>query len=223
MFTTIVIDEAHHVPATSYLDFLDAMEDAIGPDDEGPLVLGVTATPARAGVDDVFGPPVFSRDLIDMIAEGWLVDLRGRRVGIDLDLGSIRKSHGDYVEADLARALGEADAPSAVVDAWCEHSEDRQTLCFTAGVALAHETAQVFRDRDIAAEAIDGAMPLDDRRAVLDRYRVGETSVLVNCAVLTEGVDLPDPLCTDGWAREQTRTRKERLPHPRPCRRNRPP
>ena len=103
MFTTIVIDEAHHVPATSYLDFLDAMEDAVGPDDEGPLVLGVTATPARAGVDDVFGPPVFSRDLIDMIAEGWLVDLRGRRVGIDLDLGSIRKSHGDYVEADLPR------------------------------------------------------------------------------------------------------------------------
>lgn len=83
------------MPATSYLDFLDAMEDAIGPDDEGPLVLGVIATPARAGVDDVFGPPVFSRDLIDMIAEGWLVDLRGRRVGIDLDLGSIRKSHGD--------------------------------------------------------------------------------------------------------------------------------
>ena len=195
MFTTIVIDEAHHVPATSYLDFLDAMEDAIGPDDEVPLVLGVTATPARAGVDDVFGPPVFSRDLIDMIAEGWLVDLRGRRVGIDLDLGSIRKSHGDYVEADLARALGEADAPSAVVDAWCEHSEDRQTLCFTAGVALAHETAQVFRDRDIAAEAIDGAMPLDDRRAVLDRYRAGETTVLVNCAVLTEGVDLPDTAC----------------------------
>jgi hypothetical protein len=52
MFTTIVIDEAHHVPATSYLDFLDAMEDAVGPDDEGPLVLGVTATPARAGVAD---------------------------------------------------------------------------------------------------------------------------------------------------------------------------
>ncbi len=49
MFTTIVIDEAHHVPATSYLDFLDAMEEAIGPDDEGPLVLGVTATPARGG------------------------------------------------------------------------------------------------------------------------------------------------------------------------------
>lgn len=52
MFTTIIIDEAHHVLATSYLDFLDAMEDAIGPDDEGPLVLGATATPARAGVAD---------------------------------------------------------------------------------------------------------------------------------------------------------------------------
>jgi superfamily II DNA or RNA helicase len=120
-FTTIVIDEAHHVPAVSYLGVLDAIEDAIGTDDKGPLVLGVTATPNRSGVDEVFGPPVFDRDLIDMIAQGWLADLRGRRVGIDLDLGGIRRSHGDYAEADLALALGNANAPRAVVDAWCEH------------------------------------------------------------------------------------------------------
>jgi hypothetical protein len=62
-------------------------------------------------------------------------------------------------------------------------------------VGLACETAGAFRDRDVPAEAVDGAMPLDGRRAVLDRFRSGETRVLVNCAVLTEGIDLPDTAC----------------------------
>jgi superfamily II DNA or RNA helicase len=195
IFQTVVIDEAHHVPAKSYLDLLDALDTAADELGDGPLVLGVTATPNRLGVDEVFGSPIFSRDLVDMIAEGWLADLRGRRIGIDLNLGDVRRSRGDYAEADLAIALGDAGAPVAVADGWLEHGEDRPTIVFTAGVSLAYETAEAFRDRDVEAEAIDGEMPLDDRRAVLDRFRSGETKVVVNCSILTEGVDLPATSC----------------------------
>jgi hypothetical protein len=130
-----------------------------------------------------------------MIAEGWLADLRGRRIGIDLNLGDVRRSRGDYAEADLAIALGDAGAPVAVADGWLEHGEDRPTIVFTAGVALAHKTAEAFLERGVEAEAIDGEMSFDDRRAVLDRYRSGETKVVVNCSILTEGVDLPATSC----------------------------
>jgi len=195
IFQTVVIDEAHHVPAASYLALLDDIETAADELGDGPLVLGVTATPNRIGVDEVFGSPIFSRDLVDMIAEGWLADLRGRRIGIDLDLGSVRLSRGDYVEADLAEALGDAGAPVAVADAWLEYGEDRPTIVFTAGVHLAHETAKAFRERGVEAEAIDGEMSFDDRHAVLDRFRSGETEVVVNCSILIEGVDLPATSC----------------------------
>jgi hypothetical protein len=193
-FATIVIDEAHHAPAPSYKALLDDL-DAAATEGSEPLVLGVTATPSRKGVHAIFGEPVYSRDLIDMIAEGWLCDLRGRRVGIDLDLGRVRRKAGDYVEADLARALGDADAPEAVAAAWAEHAEGRPTLCFTAGVALAHETAAALRRKGASAEALDGTTDPEERRAMLARYRAGETAVLVNCAVLTEGVDLPHTAC----------------------------
>jgi hypothetical protein len=130
-----------------------------------------------------------------MMAEGWLCDLRGRRVKVDIDFNALRKSKGDYAEADLAASLSLAEAPKAVAGAWAELAGGRQTIVFTPGVGLAYETADALRATGVAAEAIDGAMALDDRRAVLRRYRKKETTVVVNCAVLTEGVDLPETSC----------------------------
>jgi superfamily II DNA or RNA helicase len=188
-FSTVVIDEAHHAVAKSYRALL---ADLAG----GPLVIGLTATPNREGMAAIFGEPVYSRTLLDMIREEWLCELRGRRIArLHIDWSTIRRSHGDFVESDLADALAIAGAPEAVAAAWLEHAEGRQTLVFTAGVALAHATADVFQAHGIAAEAIDGAMELGHRHAVLDRYRTGETKIVTNCAVLTEGVDLPETSC----------------------------
>ncbi|MGO9963638.1 MAG: DEAD/DEAH box helicase [Acidimicrobiales bacterium] len=188
-FNTVVIDEAHHVPATSYQAFIADLD--------APLLLGVTATPNRDGVRDVFGTAVFERDLIDMIASGWLADLRGRRVLVeDLDFAGIARTAGDYNEAALIHMLERAETPEVVAKAWSEFGEERPTLVFTPGVDLAHKTADAIARRCyVKAEAVWGAMPLDERHAVLDRYRAGETKVIVNCAVLTEGVDLPETAC----------------------------
>ena len=188
-FATVVVDEAHHAPAPTYKALLADLSET------APFVLGVTATPGRKGVHEMFGRPVYSRDLVDMIAEGWLCDLRGRRVRVDVDLRSVRTKAGDYIEADLAEAFEKADAPSVVAEAWAEHAQGRQALVFTAGVRLAHETAEALCDKGANAEALDGTTSPEERRAMLARYRRGETNVLVNCAVLTEGVDLPTTSC----------------------------
>lgn len=186
-FSTVVVDEAHHALAPSYARVLDAFPRA--------LVVGVTATPNRKGLAAIFGAPVFTRDLVDMIAAGWLCDLRGRRVRLSLDLSAIRRSRGDYAEADLVEALAEAKAPEAVADAWCKEGGGRSTLVFTPGVELAHATAAALRSRGVPAEAVDGSTASDQRSDTLTRFSGGETTVLVNCALFTEGVDLPHVAC----------------------------
>jgi hypothetical protein len=55
--------------------------------------------------------------------------------------------------------------------------------------------AEAFRKRGVAAEAVDGSLPLEERRAILARLRTGETKVVANCAVLTEGFDEPSVDC----------------------------
>jgi superfamily II DNA or RNA helicase len=190
-FETVIVDEAHHATADSYRRILDWVGDS-------PLVLGVTATPERsdgASLGDVWDEVVYSRSLLEMIRAGYLVDLRGLRVRLAADFSRLRVSHGDFVDADAAAALTAADAPAHASAAYLEHAAGRKALLFTPTVELAHRMAAAFRERGVVAEAIDGTLPLDERRAILARLRSGETRVVANCAVLTEGFDEPSVDC----------------------------
>ena len=190
-FQTVVVDEAHHATADSYRRVLDWV-------DGSPLLLGVTATPERAdnaSLGEVWDEVVYSRSLLEMIRAGYLVDLRGLRVRLAVDFSRVRVSHGDFVDADAAAALTAADAPAHACAAYLEHAPGRKALLFTPTVDLAHLMAKAFRERGVAAEAVDGTLPLEQRRAILARLRTGETKVVANCAVLTEGFDEPSVDC----------------------------
>jgi superfamily II DNA or RNA helicase len=190
-FQTVVVDEAHHATADSYRRVLDWV-------DGSPLLLGVTATPERAdnaSLGEVWDEVVYSRSLLEMIRAGYLVDLRGLRVRLAVDFSRLRVSHGDFVDADAGAALTAADAPAHACAAYLEHAAGRKALLFTPTVDLAHLMAEAFRKRGVAAEAVDGSLPLEQRRAILARLRSGETKVVANCAVLTEGFDEPSVDC----------------------------
>ena len=62
-------------------------------------------------------------------------------------------------------------------------------------MALAYAMADTFRQAGIPAKALDGTPPLATRRAILQRLHTGETRVVANCAVLTEGFDEPSVDC----------------------------
>lgn len=117
-FSTIVVDEAHHATAKTYRTILRHL----GALDAGTNVLtvGVTATPDRGdgvGLGHVFERIVYERGLSEMIAEGYLVPLRGIRVALDADFGQLRVRAGEVSDADAARMLLDHDAPAVVAAA----------------------------------------------------------------------------------------------------------
>src|SRR6266700_5734374 len=117
-FRTIVIDEAHHAPAPSYRRIL-AYCHAWRPD--GPLVVGVTATPARGdrqSLRQVFDGIVYQKTLVEMMQAGYLVDLRAMQVVLQADFDALRTQHGDFIEAELETLLLAANAPAQVLTAF---------------------------------------------------------------------------------------------------------
>jgi hypothetical protein len=52
-----------------------------------------------------------------------------------------------------------------------------------------------MNDSGIATEVITGTTPREERQLIYKRYREGETQVLANCMVLTEGFDAPWASC----------------------------
>ena len=194
-FTTLVVDEAHHAVADSYqriLDHCGAWEPV------GPLVVGVTATPERGdkqALAEVFEAIVYQKSILEMLRAGYLCDLRAVQVMVQANFSALRTTRGDWQEGDLERALLAANAPEQVLEAFQEHARDRKALCFTPTVKTAYAIAEAFQEAGIAAAALDGTTPLDERRAILHRLHTGATQVVCNCGVLTEGFDEPSIDC----------------------------
>lgn len=194
-FATLVIDEAHHTAAESYRRILEHCGAWSGGD---PLVVGVTATPERGDrqpLGAVFEAIVFQKSILEMLLAGYLCDLRAIQVMVRTDFNALTISHGDYRDRDLERVLLAANAPAHVLEAFQAHAHGRKALCFTPTVATAYAMAEVFREAGITAEALDGRTPLDERRGILRRLHTGDTQVVANCGVLTEGFDEPSIDC----------------------------
>jgi superfamily II DNA or RNA helicase len=203
---TVVVDEAHHAPAPTWTKILTGLG-SFNP--YGPLTIGFTATPERdngktLGVWEKVVSYMSIREAIygngkrgkDGHEGGYLVPiLPAVVVETGMDMRRVRKTGGDYSDGDLGRELEESGAIAQIADAYVEHAADRKGVAFTPTIATAHALAEALRARGVAAEALDGGTGADERRAILARLKTGETQVVTNCAVLTEGFDEPSISC----------------------------
>ena len=82
-----------------------------------------------------------------------------------------------------------------MLDKWRQHASERPTMLYTASVAQAYATASYFSAHGVPAEAVDGTTPKDERAAILARFKAGETRLVANCQVWTEGLDVPEIGC----------------------------
>ncbi len=166
--------------------------------DPNRLLVGVTATPKRGdgvGLEAVFQTISHAFGIREGIEAGYLSRLRALRIVTGTDLSAVKVKRGDFDEKQLEAAVDTSQRNDLIVSAWLKQAEGRKSIAFTVGVAHAHHLAEMFRARGVTAEAADGSMDKDERRAILARFRAGATRVLVNCNVFTEGFDEPSISC----------------------------
>ncbi|HVA88654.1 MAG TPA: DEAD/DEAH box helicase family protein, partial [Chloroflexota bacterium] len=115
----IVVDECHHAMSASYRRVLGHLG-CLG--QEGPLLLGFTATPDRTDGQriggTVFDELVYARSILELMEEGYLCDVEARSVHIEADLGAVRSRHGDLDAGELGRVLLHANAPARILEAY---------------------------------------------------------------------------------------------------------
>lgn len=194
-FATVIVDEAHHAVADIYLDILGRLGSM---EDGGPLTCGFTATAGRSdkiGLGTVWQEVVYQRGIVQMIAEGYLCDVRAVQVGGDFNLANTKVRAGDYTDSSVEAELERSGTLDAAADAYVRYAKDRLGVAFTPTIATAHALAEALTRKGIRAEAVDGKMPLEQRRAILGRLHRGETRVVPNAQVLTEGWDEPAVSC----------------------------
>jgi DNA repair protein RadD len=194
----VLIDECHlvnHNEEGGYRTLLAELQ-VINP---AMRVIGLTATPYRLGHGLITDAPAIFADLIEpvsieeLIFKGHLSKLRSKVTGARLDVSGVKKRGGEYIEADLQRAVDTADQNESVVREVIAKAGDRKAwLFFCTGVSHAQHVAEVLQDYGIDAACVTGNTPKDERAAILRDFKAGKLRALTNANVLTTGFDYPD-------------------------------
>jgi superfamily II DNA or RNA helicase len=188
--TIVIIDEAHHARAKTYQAVIDQYPDA--------TIIGLTATPVRGdgrGLGNIFTALIEAPQVPDLIKLGHLVPTKVY-APVDKDVAKgVKTQTGDYVVGALSARMNTDELVGDVVADWLKHGERRKTVVFAVDVAHSVHIKNEFVNFDVRAEHIDGSTPKDERDAILARLKSGETEVVTNCMVLTEGWDLPEVSC----------------------------
>ncbi len=188
-YALIIQDEAHHSAAPSWERVLKSIP---------AYRLGLTATPIRSdgvALDGLFSKVLYKYSVIDGIKDGYLVDIQGRQIDINMNLDGIKCQAGDFSAMALADVMTNAQVMDVVYTKWNEYASNLKTVAFCCDVNHAKLSAEYFSLRGVNAEWIAGSMDYDTRKAVLRRFSRGQTQVLFNCMILTEGWDEPSIEC----------------------------
>ena len=186
----VVLDEAHHVGARTWLSVLDAMP--------GARILGVTATPIRAdgkglGVEHggIFDRLVAGPSVAGLIAGGHLVGTKVYAPRRAIDLTGIRTRAGDFDQAALDRIMRESSITGDSVSHYGRHAPGLPAIVFAVSIAHAEEVAAAFRAAGWRAQAVSGATPAAERDAAIQGLATGSVQVLCSVDVFSEGTDVP--------------------------------
>lgn len=185
-FGLIIIDECHHAPAQSYRNIINHFS--------GAQVLGVSATFQRLdelGYEGIFDSIAYETNIKQLVLDKYLCAIRAKMLPIKIDLRKVKRLAGDFNQSQLAEAIGQELERAA--DAIAEHVRDRRTLAFLPSVAHAQVFSDLCRDRGISADFVTGNC--QDREQKVSRFANGETRLLTNCMLLTEGFDSPECDC----------------------------
>jgi superfamily II DNA or RNA helicase/Holliday junction resolvase len=190
-FDLVLIDEAHHIGADSFLKALDGLK--------APMVGGVTATPWRGDgfdIDAVLGPPLVRIGIAEGLARKFLSEVDYRLLADNVDWEFVQElSTHSYSLSQLNRRLilptRDEEAVKVISRVFREEGR-RGGIVYCPSGAHAKEFAARLRQFDLRAEAVLHDLAPRERELNLGRFRTGALDFVCTVDLLNEGVDVPD-------------------------------
>lgn len=182
----LVIDEAHHASATTYVEVLQKYPQA--------YILGVSATPLRTdgrGFQHLFDELISGPSVRQLINLGYLSKYKLFASAKSIDTRNVSVVGGEYNQRQLGEAANTQLLLGDLVSTWQRHASGKRTIVFGVDVLHSQAIASAYLAVGVPAAHIDGGTPALERAAILERFKQGEILVLSNCNLFTEGVDVP--------------------------------
>lgn len=190
----LIVDEAHHAVARTYLNVIDHFCGG-----QGARRAGVTATMIRhaqradePALRTVWGEVVYERGIDWAIENGFLLTPHGVTVTLpDLNVDSLGDGRSEISDDEAAGAMMQETTLNATVAAVVDRTGNLSTIVFGSSMDHCYQLTEALVALGVTAETVVGPTSVRTRRGIYRRFQRGETRVLVTVDVLTEGADFP--------------------------------
>lgn len=190
-FDYIVVDEAHHSLADTYVKLFNLFPEA--------KKLGVTATPWRLNHESFLS---LYQHLITSPQISWFIN---KGLLSDFDYVSIKPnsevqrlvnnsevaSTGDFSNIDLDNTFNNQRIRAKVYESYEKFAKGRQGIIYAINKRHAANFAELYSSHGVNAVAIDCDTPKEVRHDLISSFKEGKIKVLVNVDIFTEGFDCP--------------------------------
>ena len=191
-FDYIIVDEAHHSLADTYIRLFGLFPNA--------KKLGVTATPWRLNHESFLS---LYQYLIVSPQISWFIN---NNLLSDFDYVSIKQDSevqrlvdksevvntGEFSNVDLDNTFNNQRIRSKLYESYLQFANGRKGIIYAINKRHAAKIAELYSSHGVKAMAIDCDTPRDVRHEMISAFKSGEISVLVNVDIFTEGFDCPD-------------------------------
>ena len=186
-FDLVIADECHHYLAKKFVKPLDYFE--------FDLMLGFTATPTRLdglNFSNIVDEIVYDYSIDKAIKEGFLCELKAKRIRTEIDISSVKKVGGDFNKKELDNRVNIPERNRLIVRKYIEYGQGRQGVVYCASIAHAHAVKEEFDKNGISCEVLSSKTDPDERKKINKLFKKGGIKVLTNVNILTEGWDYSD-------------------------------
>lgn len=184
-FGLVIVDEAHHVLADSYLSTVGRFN---------AKVMGITASSDRTdnrNLGQFFENIAHEVSLLDLINQGYLSRILIKGIPLKIDLSDVKISKGDYDATELGSAIEPYLA--AIADKIKTEAAGRRTLVFCPLRVTSQLFVQKCQEIGITARHVDGESK--DRDEIRQDFAAGKLELVSNAMLWTEGFDDPGIDC----------------------------
>jgi superfamily II DNA or RNA helicase len=188
-YDCLILDEAHRSLTEGRMEAVSKFPNA--------LKIGFTATPkfnADKQVSKLLKNEIGSIGLSEAIEDGMLCSVKCMLAKTNVDLRNVEVKNGDYVEADLLKAINIKSRNKAAVELYKKYFDGQLFMANCVNIEHAKDVAKEFEEGGVSVAYITSKTPLKGpggQEEILENHRKGKIKVLCQVGLLTEGYDEP--------------------------------
>ena len=113
----------------------------------------------------------------------------------NIDVSNVHKRMGDFVTSELVATIDKPTITGDAIKEYQKYANGKRAI--VRGVSIEHSKhiAKQFNESGISASHVDGTTPHEIRDTIMDSFRRGDTRILSNVELFSEGLDVPAVEC----------------------------